>query len=194
MREAPCPGRCATPGVAGSRATGPLPAAWVSARPSVRGRSGGHTGSLSLATRMLFQGPAVTGDGVWLCPPPAPPRDCHLPGGAVTTQPSWYKDRHSGTECRRLAGLPRRSPARRQQRPGPAPGVCGSWGRVATVAEPAWTRQDHGQQAPTRRPHRAPRSLQPRAAAPGSPGESGTRRRGGAPRGRAPTEEAHAAV
>lgn len=64
MREAPCPGRCATPGAAGSRATGPLPAAWVSARPSVRGRSGGHTGSLSLATRMLFQGPAVAGDGV----------------------------------------------------------------------------------------------------------------------------------
>lgn len=64
MREAPCPGRCATPGAAGSRATGPLPAAWVSARPSVRGRSGGHTGSFSLATRMLFQGPAVAGDGV----------------------------------------------------------------------------------------------------------------------------------
>lgn len=125
-----------------------------------------------------------------LCGPPAPPRGCHQPGSCENPAAPGAALVQGQTPRHRVSAPGRASQAVTSEGGSrglaPAPGVCGSWGRPVTVPEPAWTRQDHGQQAPTRpacsrrghraprqdrgsrRPpagwHRAPRSLQPRCS------------------------------
>lgn len=119
---------------------------------------------------------------IQLCGPPAPPRGCPQPGSCENPAAPGAALVQGQTPRHRVSAPGRASQAVTSEGGSrglaPAPGVYGSCGRPVTVPEPAWTRQDHGQQAPTRPAcsRRGDTGLRGRTAAAGAHPPAGTER------------------